>query len=1080
MRSWRAVTLSCLAFLTTADAATGSAAVVPDELRCEYLVNPLGIDVLEPRLSWILRSAQRGQRQSAYQIQVATSPEKLTGGPCDLWDTGNVDSDQSTHVVYEGNPLRSQMRCTWRVRAWDRDGNVSPWSEPAFWSMGLLKPSAWKARWIGWDEVEPEDRFHDAYWIWHPQGNPAVSAPVGTRYFRRELTIPEGNRITAARLIITADNAFQCFVNGKKAGKGDNFHVPAELDLAGYLHGGKNVLAVAATNVGDRPTPAGVLGILHIEFADGDTLVIGTDRQWRTSDGPAPGWKRVGFNDSVWDHARELGRNGTPPWGRIHDRERTRLPARMLRREFRVDRKVDRATAYVCGLGLFELYLNGRRIGDHAMDPGLTMYTKRCLYVTFDVTEQVNEGANTVGVILGNGRFLAPRRSVPWASTRNFGYPKLMMQISIEYADGSTLNVGTDETWKITTNGPIRANNEYDGEEYDARMEMPGWSEPGFDDAAWTGAQLVEEPGGLLQAQMIEPMRVTETIRPVAITNPKPGTYIVDMGQTFYGTVRLKVSGPRGIRVQWQSAYSLRPDGTLKTEDNRTALCKDIYTLKGEGTEAWAPRFRGQGYRRIEVTGFPGVPGLENFEGLAIHTDMESMGSFTCSNPLINRIYNNVRWGQRMYLRSLPIDPDRDERLGWMGDQAMDARSYAYNFNAVAILAKWLADIRLDQLPNGHLPDVAPAYYPVYKESIDWPSVMTIIPELLYDLYGDRKVLRDNYECMRKWMGFVSRHQKPDFTIDHNIYGDWCDAYTLKTAPVQGATSKPLIATAYHYNNCRIMARIARLLGKTADGSYFGDLAEKTKAGFLKRFFNPQANTYESETQCSYVVPLALNLVPPEHKPFVVANLVNDILVKHKGHLSVGLIGMQWLMQALSDSGHSDVAYTLAAQTSQPSWGYMISKGATTIWERWDTDTRDPGMNSEALLILVGDLNAWFYQTLAGIHYDRQQPGFKHIILRPHPVGDLQFVKCSYRSAHGIIVSDWKIEGGAFHWNVIVPANTTATAYVPALQASAVLESGKPASDAEGVQFLRIENGRAVYELSSGTYQFRSSSFREK
>lgn len=753
---------------------------------------------------------------------------------------------------------------------------------------------------------------------------------------------------------------------------------------------------------------------------------------------------------------------------------RTRLPARYLRREFKVAGEVRRATAYVCGLGFFDLHINGKPVGDHIRDPGLTGYKKRAFYVTFDVSDYLAKGANAIGAVLGNGRYFAPREISP-GKVKSMGYPKLLMHMRIEYKDGSVEDIVSDSNWKVTASGPIRSNNEFDGEEYDARMETPGWDRSGFDDSKWKSVELVSPPGGVMQAQMIEPMRIVETRKPVKITSPKDGMYIVDMGQSYYGSVRLKVSGPEGRRVQIRTAYNLNPDGTLRNRDNRSALSSDAYILKGKGQEVWNPRFRGQGYRYAEVTGFPGVPKAENFEGLVIHTDFASAGGFACSNPLINQIYSNIRWTQRAYIRSVPMEPDRDERQGWLGTQAKDFESNAYNFNMAALLSKWLGDIRLDQLDDGQLPDLSPTYWSFYHKSIVWPSSIAILPEVQHDFYGDRRALSDNYDAMTKWMKFTSRHLKPDSTTDFNFWGDWCDTYSMdKKGKEKGRTSRPLISTAYFYNNARIAARIARLLGKADDEKHFAALATKIKKGFNKRFFDAKTNQYGNGTQTSYILPLAFGMVDPDKRKAVGAKLVHDIMVTHKKHLSVGMVGMLYMMQVLTDIGHPEVGYAIATRTKRPSWGYMIGKGATTVWERWDTDTKGPGMNSEGLLILAGNLEAWFYQTLLGINNDPKQPGFKHIILRPCPVGDLTYAKGWHESMYGKIVSAWKRDGETFTWSVTVPPNTTATLHVPAGAASDVEEGGRPAGKSDGVKFLRMANGRAVFSAGSGSYEFAS------
>ncbi len=736
-----------------------------------------------------------------------------------------------------------------------------------------------------------------------------------------------------------------------------------------------------------------------------------------------------------------------------------RLPARMLRREFVAGKKIARATAYVCGLGLFELYLNGQRVGDHVLDPLMSNYAKRAFYVTFDVTGQLRQRRNALGVILGNGRFFAPRVKLPMA-TPSFGYPKLLLQLRIEYEDGSNELVLSDRKWRVTDRGPIRANSEFDGEEYDARLEQDGWDEVGFDDSKWEAATFAPPggaekgtgpicaqhppgrsgkldlspfpPGCALVAQMIEPMRVTETLRPVAITRPKPGTYLVDFGQNLYGVVRLKVHGPAGTRVQVRTSFSKKPDGTIKMEDNRSALSTDVYVCRGKGEEVWAPRFRGQGTHYAEVTGWPGVPIAEDFQLLVVHTDMEKVGEFTCSNGLLNRIYANVVRGMRMQERGIPLDPDRDERQAWLGHPAKTSESEGYVLNVAPFYASFMGEIRVDQRADGNISD-AGSIWPLYLACAIWPSVITVTPDWYYRFYGDRRILEENYATMKRWLLFLEKTRlQADGTIGRDGFGDWVDAYSMNDrGGDNGATPVDMMQTAYFCHNCRILARTAELLGRPEDKAYFGALAAKVAAAFNKKFFHPEANAYRSGTQCSYVLPLAFDLVPADHRAAVAANLIDDVLVKHQGHLTVGLVGMQWFMQTLDKVGRPDVAFTVATQTTWPSWGYMIAKGATSIWERWDQDTRDPGMNGESQMILAGNLAAWFYQTLAGIDYDPAQPGFRHVILRPRPVGDLTAVTAAHKCPYGTIRSAWRIRDGVFHWDVTVPPDTTATVYVP-------------------------------------------------
>ncbi|MGD0731593.1 MAG: family 78 glycoside hydrolase catalytic domain [Terracidiphilus sp.] len=786
---------------------------------------------------------------------------------------------------------------------------------------------------------------------------------------------------------------------------------------------------------------------INIEYG-GKALAPASRYTWKVrvwdAEGTASGWsKPATFSTGLkqWS-AKWIGHDGagTLLWEDTHP-----LPARYLRREFAVTKRVTRATAYVCGLGFFNLYLNGAKVSQDVMDPALSEYDKAAYVVTFDVTDRLHAGANALGVILGNGRFYGPRLQEGLQFTR-FGYPKLLLQLEVEYQDGTKTTVVSDQSWRLTTEGPIRANNEYDGEEYDARMEMPGWDRAGFDDTKWKQAEIVHPPGGALSAQTIEPMKVTEIMHPVGITNPAPGTYIVDMGQSFYGTVRLKAAGPRGTQVRMVSAYSLNPDGSLKTADNRTAASTDVYTFKGQGMEVWNPEFRGQGFRRVQVTGFPGTPTVDNFEGLVIHTAAEPVGEFESSNQLINKIHTSMWWGMRMFMRSAPLDPDRDERQAWTGDPAKDAESEAYNFNVEPFYATWMDDVESTQRGDGSLPDVT--MYWLFGYGVEWPSVFTIIPDWFIDFYGDRRVAETHYDAMKKWVLAMRMHEVSDGTLEAASYGDWCDTYTIGgKVSDNGATPRNLVSTAYQYHNERIMERLAQSMGHAEDQRQFSQLADKLKIAYNRKFLDPQTHTYLGATQTGYVLALAFGLAPTEQRDAIIANLVDDIMVKHNGHLSVGLIGMQWLMQTLTDIGRADVAWTIATQTTRPSWGYMFSKGSTTIWERWDYDTRDPGMNSEALLIQAGNADAWFYQTLAGIR--PAAPGFKKILIQPTILGDLTWVKAHFDSPYGRIVSDWKIEGKQLTMDVTIPVNTTATIVVP----------GK--------------NG-GKHEVGSGHYQFTS------
>jgi alpha-L-rhamnosidase len=780
----------------------------------------------------------------------------------------------------------------------------------------------------------------------------------------------------------------------------------------------------------------------------------------------------------AWQPAKDLGPFGMAPWAGIGFQAEHRLPARLLRKEFAVEKKVRRASVYYSGLGLSELYLNGAKVGDHVLSPGLTDYDKHVLYVTFDVTKQLAQGKNALGLMLGNGRYYAPRSDVP-VRTRDFGYPKAIVQLNVEYEDGSRSSVVSDESWKFTADGPIRANNEYDGEEYDARMELPGWSKAGFNDAKWEAAKVVGAPAGALTAQMAEPLRVTETIKPVSVKQLRPGVFIFDMGQNMVGWCRLKVSGPKGTAVTLRHAETLNPDGSLYVANLRSAKAEDIYALKGEGAEVYEPRFTYHGFRYVEVTGFPGTPAASALEGRVVHDDMERAGEFTSSNELLNKIHRNMFWGIRGNYRSIPTDcPQRDERQGWLGDRGQVSRSESYMFDVAAFYAKWMTDLEDSQRPSGSIPDVSPNYWPLYNDDLTWPGTIIFVHGMLYEQYGDKRVLARGYPAMKRWIEYEQGFMK-DGLIAKDQYADWCvppeDPKLIHSKDPARVTDKTLIASSYYYQFLRTMARYAKILDIPTDEAEFNKRADLIQDTFQRKFFKLESSMYDNGTQTSSILPLYFGMIPADFRGAVVDTLVRNIEQKSDGHVGTGLIGAQWLMRTLSDNGHADLAYKIATQKTYPGWGYMVDQGATTIWELWNGNTADPAMNSGNHVMQIGDLAVWMYEYLAGIRTDPEQPGFRHAIIRPYPAGDLTSVKATHKTMYGPLASAWKKEKGELTLDVTVPANTTATVWVPAKDAASVTESGKKAAEGKGVKFVRAEKGAAIFEVASGTYSFQSA-----
>ncbi|MGA2270547.1 MAG: family 78 glycoside hydrolase catalytic domain, partial [Bryobacteraceae bacterium] len=954
-----------LVLMLLAPALFGAAAIRPQNLRCEYRANPQGIDVTDPRLSWVLAATDakaRGLRQTAYRVVVASSEGALGANTGDLWDSGKVGSDQSASVVYRGKPLTSGAAAFWKVQVWDQDAHSSDWSAPAQWSMGILRPEDWQGKWIGRDEAgvykdpgSPYWALEHARWIWDTAGA-QNGAPAGDRFFRETFTVPADRKVTRAICIAGADNQADVFFNGESIALASSAALPRITDVTARIHAGDNLIAVRATHSA-AGRPAGLIAAVRVEFASGEPLLVQSGSHWRASAKPQDGWEKPGFLDAAWPAARELGDYGMAPWGLAGFTAEHRLPARLLRKEFQVEKKVRRATVYYSGLGLSELYLNGAKVGDHVLSPGLTDYDKHVLYVTFDATRQLAAGRNAIGLMLGNGRYYTPRND---GRTRHFGYPRALAQLNVEYEDGSRASVVSDETWKVTTAGPIRANNEYDGEEYDARMEPANWSRAGFDDSKWEPAQAVSGPAGVLSAQMAEPLRVTETLKPVSVKQLQPGVYIFDMGQNMVGWCRLRVSGPRGAPVMLRHAETLNPDGSLYVANLRTARATDLYTLKGGGTEVWEPRFTYHGFRYVEMTGFPGQPTAAALEGRVVHDDMEKSADFTSSNSLLNQIHHNMFWGIRGNYRSIPTDcPQRDERQGWLGDRSQVSRSEAYMFNVAAFYSKWMTDLADSQKADGSVPVVSPNYWPNYYDDLTWPGTFIFVHGMLYDEYGDKRPMERNYGAMKKWIDHEATYLK-DGLMPKDQYGDWCvppeDPKLIHSLDPARITDKTLLGTAYYYQLLRTMARYARLLDKPADAADFETRADQVNAAFQKRFFKPASSIYDNGTQTSSILPLYFNMVPPDNRAAVFESLTRNIEQKSNGHVGTGLVGAQWLMRTLTDNGRADVAYQIATQKTYPGWGYMVEKGATTIWELWNGDTADPAMNSGNHVMQIGDL----------------------------------------------------------------------------------------------------------------------------
>ncbi|MES2894039.1 MAG: family 78 glycoside hydrolase catalytic domain [Bacteroidota bacterium] len=760
----------------------------------------------------------------------------------------------------------------------------------------------------------------------------------------------------------------------------------------------------------------------------------------------------------------------------------SRLSARYFRKEFKAAPGIKKATVYLAGLGLYELYINGKKtMRNNVLVPAPTDYRKSVLYNTYNVTEAVRGGDNVIAAVLGNGRFFTMRQEYKPKKINNFGFPKMILQLEIEYTNGERKLVVSDESWKLTTEGPIRTNNEYDGEEYDATKEIQGWANTGYNDSHWINPGLVGAPGGKLRAQMTPSMKVKKMIRPVAIHKTTNGAYVLDMGQNFAGWLKMTVKGKRGRTVSLRFAESVQADGTLYLANLRDAKVTDVYTLKGGATETWEPSFVYHGFRYVSIENYPGTPTINDFEGRLVYDDLENTGSFQSSDSTLNRIHQNAWWGIASNYKGMPVDcPQRNERQPWLGDRATGSTGESFLFNNASLYAKWLDDIAEAQTEEGSIPDVAPAFWNYYSDNVTWPSAFFLVADMLYRQYGDKQSIVKHYPSMKKWMAYMQKKFLVDNLLQKDVYGDWCvppeSLELIKSKDSMRTTNGTLLATATYYRLLDHMKQFAAIAGLPADTVAYNELQQAIKPAFNKRFYNSQKKWYDNNSLTANLLPLSFGIVPAGEEERVFNNIYNKIKIDNHMHTSTGVIGSQLLMRGLTKFRRSDIAFTLASQTSYPSWGFMAANGATTIWELWNGNTANPQMNSQNHVMLLGDLLTWCYENLAGIQADEKAVAFKKIIMKPEVVDGLYFVKVSHESPYGKITSAWKTDQqrSAFDWKITVPANTTAVIHIPAAAQPQITENGKPVSQNSALRFIRMEAGAALYEIGSGSYSFHS------
>ncbi|WP_405792978.1 family 78 glycoside hydrolase catalytic domain [Streptomyces sp. NBC_01506] len=1033
--------------------------------KVEYAQHVLGTDNPTPLLSWELTAGGHGARQSAYQIRAATDPRNLAKGRQLLWDSGKVTSARGVAVPYAGPALPPRTRCHWQVRVWDGDGDVSRWSTASWWETAL-GDEKWGARWIGADAAAAPPGFDGASWIWS-EGATTGDAPAGPAWFRAALELPAGADVARATVVVTADDDFTLHLDGTEVAHApqqqDGWRTGRSADVTAAVKGAgqRVVLAAVATNRGGASVnPGGFLARLIVETTDGQARELVTSGNWRTVRSEQQGWQRSDFDDSGWSAATVLAPYGEGPWGDGVSISVPEAPAPLLRREFAVRKPVTRARLYISGLAYYVAELNGKQVGEQVLDPGFTDYDETVMYAVHDVTSLLRRGDNAIGVTLGRGFYGMTTPNVwNWHRPPWHGEPRLLCRLEAEHPDGTRTTVVSDTDWRMTE-GPTLTNSLYAGETYDARLAPANWTRPGFDDRAWRAPGAQQAPKGALRAQPHDPIEIIDTITPTKISELRSGVYVVDMGRTTAGWTRLTVKAPAGTKISLTHGEKLKDDGSVHAETGHVPgrFQRDDYICAGGGkAEVWEPSFSYKGFRYVQIEGLPTRPEPADVLGRTVHTKVDEVSAFSCSEPFYETLDKAMRRTLLNNLHGIPTDTPMYEKNGWTGDAQLGAPTLAYAFDVQRFLDKWLDDLKDSQNADGQLPVIVPSGgwgYGDLGPSPEWTTVYPFLVREMYRVYGDDRVARQHWPVLTRYL---------DWELDRLVDGLAITALGDYLPPGYGGNPPEdtrLTATAYLYRALVNTAEMGELLGHDDVSERYRTAAAGLKDALNAEFLNDAGHYSTSKDpdyrQTSNAIPLAFGLVPAGARASVVDSLVADI-TERGNHLNTGALGTSVLLRVLSAHGHPDIAHAIATQRGYPSWGYWFDNGADTMWEMWHLDSRSRDHYFQ------GTVTQWLYENVAGLRPG--DDGYRTFTVRPDARTGVSWARTAIRTVRGPASVAWSKVGRDLRLTVKVPVGSSAEVHVPADRRDKVTAP-------KGATYLRTEPGFQIYRAAHGAWDF--------